>query len=155
MARRAKKLTKRERKAVTGGSSVDARLSALVRERGLLRAADGSHARTMTDVIVEWAEPLLAPLFDGPLPRLEKGLTFAGLVWNAATDSDAPAEDTAEEILEDFAKGGLPVPETLGRLVVELIDSRRTNYAQERRVFLSAEVTEVGDDRRIRIAWGE
>lgn len=73
-----------------------------------------------------------------PLAALQSALTFAGLVWNEATHSQSTAADVAETVSRDVAEAGRPLPSTMRQLVAELVESRWTAYADERRVFLRA-----------------
>ena len=163
MARRQPRLTKRERKAIEVRPpgplpEPSDRLRNLAARYGI--APENFHAdgipgmEKMSDVITEWAEPLLGPLEDAPLSSFRSALTVTMLIWNAATAHDGSAAEVAAEVLEVLGGAGGPIPPGMDALIAHLVESRRTTYGSDPRVVLRVEAEDVGEDRRLRVVSG-
>jgi len=156
MARRQPRLTKRARKAQASPSlEAGDRLRELASRHGMPNAKLHVGAipgmPKMSDVIADWAAPLLEPLEDAPLSSFRNALSLAALIWNAATTPERTAAEVAAELVETIRGATGAVPDELGPIVEDLVASRRRDFAQDRRVVMAAEAHDHGDDRRINV----
>lgn len=108
----------------------------------------------MSEVLAEWAAPILEPLEDAPLATFRNALSTAMLIWNAATDTGGTTAEVAAEVLADLRTAGGPVPDALVPIIELLVESRRLDYSADPRIVLGVEAVDVGDDRRIRVTSG-
>jgi len=131
------------------------RLHQLAREHGLhvgdvhLDGIPGMEK--MSEVISEWAAPILEPFEDAPLATFRNALSTAALIWNAATNPEGTTAEVAAQVLADLRTAGGPVPDALIPSIELLVESRRLDYSADRRIVMAAEAVDVGDDRRIRV----
>ncbi len=109
---------------------------------------------TMSEVIAEWAEPLLQPLEGASLGSFRSALSVAMLIWNEATGHEGTATEVAAGVLEVLGGVGAPIPPGMDALIEHLVESRRTTYASDTRMVLRVEAEDFGDDRRMRVVSG-
>jgi hypothetical protein len=156
VSKRERRLTKRERKAATGAASPEfqARLRAFANEQGKPLRLDqhtGSGPK-MSEVLLEWAAPLLEPFAQREIEVYRKALTFAALIWNEATDSDEPADVIAEKVMTvAIAAGGSP-SQSMRALVARLIEDRRDLHGSDRRLILETEAHDKANRRQVTVA---
>jgi hypothetical protein len=105
----------------------------------------------MSDVLKDWAAPLLEPL-RGDLPVFRKGVVFAALIWNAATTMTEPAGEVASHVIDLAGSAGRSTSEEMRELVEFLIVRRRDDFGQDRRLVVATEVHDGGDEYRISVA---
>jgi hypothetical protein len=105
----------------------------------------------MSDVISEWAAPILDPLEDAQLGTFRSALWFAASIWNAATMPEGTAAEVAAKLVETLRGLGGPMPDEMLPLVEQLVASRRCDYATDSRFVVGAEAEDHGDDRRIKV----
>lgn len=90
---------------------------------------EGSYSGTF----MEWAAPLFQLLGEAPPSATEGALKIAVTTWNAVTLEDAGvAPGAIKELKEQLRKLPPPGPELFSAVVDELIESRRTTYAEAR-----------------------
>jgi len=106
----------------------------------------------MSEVLLEWAAPLLEPFAERDLKAYRKALTFAVLVWNEATDSDEPADVVAENIMTIATAAGGAAPLSMRDLVAGLVEDRREIYGADRRLILEADAHDKPDRRHVSVA---
>ncbi|MEI8258405.1 MAG: hypothetical protein WCJ30_22240, partial [Deltaproteobacteria bacterium] len=140
MSRREPRLTQRARKASPPGRKMPADL------------ATSPDMRTMSDVLAEWAAPILEPWEAGPIKLYRNGLKFASLIWNFATASDAEPAGVVDQIFERLASFGIPAPATLRHIVEALVESRRADYAHDTRIVILPKAFDVGGKRKVEVA---
>ncbi len=95
----------------------------------------------MSDVLLAFARPLTAGIDDVPLIR--SLLQVAAAVWNASSMAVPP-----EVILAKFDGD-----EEAKLLVNELIEARRTTYAEDPRMIEAVEVTYEAGNLHVDAAW--
>ncbi|MEI8257080.1 MAG: hypothetical protein WCJ30_15510 [Deltaproteobacteria bacterium] len=105
----------------------------------------------MSDVLTEWAGPILEPWRNVPIEILQNALTFASLIWNVATASEDSPPGAVDEIFERMEAIGIPAPESLRHVVEALVERRRTDYAHDMRIVILPRVVDAGDDREIQV----
>ncbi len=156
MARRERRLTKREKKATGERGTFEDRAHVLAKEAGVTAVGFGADADgrpSMSEVLGEWAGPLLDPLAQDDLSRFTRALAFASLVWNAATMSEEPAAAVADGVFAETAEMDVPMPPRLRPIVVALVDARRSAYGDDPRVIITTDARDVDGERRVQVAW--
>lgn len=156
MARREPRLTKRERKAAAAGlTSFAERVRSKAAERGM---SDGQvHVGAlpdlpkMSDVLKEWAAPMLLPL-RGDLRVFRNGVRFAAIVWNAAAAPSGSPEEVARRVMRASGTVGVPLSEEMAELIELLVVQRREEYGDDPRVIIDTEVLDGGNEYRINVA---
>jgi hypothetical protein len=155
MARREKKLTKRERKAAeAAGPGFHDRVRGLAAEHGMserIRFGGAPDRPKMSDVLREWAAPILDSL-RGDLRAFSNGVRFAGLLWNAATVMLDVPEVVADRMMEAAGNVGVPYSGDMHGLLVDLISSRREEYCLDTRIVIETDVIDGGHEYRISVA---
>ena len=107
---------------------------------------EGSYSRTF----MEWAAPLFQLLSDAPRSAAESALKIAITTWNAVTLEDAGiASDAIKELKEQLWKLPPPGPELFTAVVDQLIESRRTTYAEARWTIGKCELR--GSGKKLRV----
>ena len=156
MARRERRLTKRERKAFgTTEPSFEERVQVRAARQGIspesIRRGGLPDRPKMSDVLKEWAAPLLEPL-RGDIRKFTNGVRFAATVWNAATKMPEPPEVVADWLVEAAGSIGIPFSGDTRDMLAHLITTRREDYADDDRIVIDTEVCDGGDEYRITVA---
>jgi len=156
MARRERRLTKRERKAVhASATTLDDRVRAFAAESGIpderiyLGGSDGRPK--MSEVLTEWAAPILDNQ-RGNLIEFKNAVKFATVLWNMATMSRDPAEVVANQLLEAALAAGVPYSADMHAILVDLVASRRAVYGEDSRVVIDTEVLQGEREYRLEVA---
>jgi hypothetical protein len=156
VARRERRLTKRERQAARAqGPNFVERVRTFAATHGVpeerIRFGGFAGSPKMSDVLAEWAAPMLERL-RGDIGAFTNGVKFAAIIWNAATGMLDPAEVVAEWVVKAAGRVGVALSADSHDLVVELVSSRREKYGRETRVILTTDVVAAGHEYRIRVA---
>jgi hypothetical protein len=99
---------------------------------------------------LKWAEPLFQLLGEAPRSAKEKAVQIAMTTWNAVTLEDAGVKAGAiKELQQGLSRLPPPGPEIFRAVVDELIQSRRTTFANERWTISKCELRGSGDKLRV------
>jgi hypothetical protein len=97
----------------------------------------------LAPTLVDFARPVLQPLAaDTPLTRRREALGLAVMVWNAVI-LDRHGGDHAATILEQLALLPEPGASILTQLAVELVARKKERFADDLRVVVRWELTEL------------
>jgi hypothetical protein len=156
MARRERRLTKRERKAADARSpGFDDRIRTLAAKHGMpeerLHFGGVADRPKMSDVLKKWAAPILETL-RGDIGAFTNGVRFAATLWNAATVMLDRPEVVADRLMEAVGAAGVPYLGDMHGLLVDLIASRREEYGLDTRIVIETEVIDGGHEYRISVA---
>ena len=103
--------------------------------------------RKMSEVIVDFAEPLLNTIDDDEL--FEEVLSFASICWNISLLPENEQKQMAQSLVNDIGKSDI-----LKRLKVEddirmLLERKKAFFADDRRMLIDFKVIEGKDSRRL------
>ena len=120
----------------------------------LARAKDESEAGMKQDsysgTFTKWAEPLLRLVADAPRSAKTSALEIAATTWNAVTLEDAGvAPGAIAEMKERLAQLPPPGADLFGAIVTELIESRRTQFADSKWTIAKRQLRGTGEKIRV------
>lgn len=155
MAKRQRQLTKRERKAAPSPATTafGAQLGQKVLPDGRkVRVEQHSgHGPKMSELLLEWAAPLLEPIERRDLGLYRNVLSFAALIWNEATESDDAPDVVADEVIRRFGAGSSAL-ESMRDLIADLVADRREVYGDDLRIILETDARDSADRRHVSVA---
>jgi len=104
----------------------------------------------MSDVIQDFAKPLLLLKDDEEFQR--KALRVAILVWNISLFPKQKQEKALQEICSDFSKPDDPnYIESIKTIVNALIERKRKNYPNHKKVITDFQISGSGKSRRLNV----
>lgn len=103
-----------------------------------------------SDTFLKWAEPLLHLVADAPRSAQTSALEIATTTWNAVTLEDAGVVRNAiAEMKQRLAQLPPPGADLFGVIVEELIESRRTQFADAKWTIGKCELRGTGAKLRV------
>ena len=114
--------------------------------------ADDQGMEVMSQVILDFAAPLLQTCNDEASER--KAISLAIHIWNTAMLPEPECRQTLEPYLEECAK--VMAPEELKSLadyIDELVQTRRTRFARNRKKITNCTFGDFGADRHIEVGY--
>lgn len=107
---------------------------------------EGSYSGTF----MKWAEPLFQLLGQAPRSAKESALKIATATWNAVTLEDAGVTPGAiQNVKQGLSKLPPPGPDLFGAIVDQLIESRRTAFADAQWTIAKCELRGSGAELRV------
>jgi hypothetical protein len=107
---------------------------------------EGSYSGTF----MKWAEPLFQMLGEAPRSAKESALKIAMTTWNAVTLEDAGVKPGAiNEVKLGLSKLPPPGPQLFSAVVDELVETRRTHFADARWTIEKCELRGRADELRV------
>ncbi|MBI2392043.1 MAG: hypothetical protein HYV09_20795 [Deltaproteobacteria bacterium] len=103
--------------------------------------------RDMSDVLIEWAAPLLEPLKDASMQGFQNAVSLASFIWNAASRPERTAPEVAAAIVQRLREIDASLGDGLLPMIEQLVTGRRRDYATDPRRIWKAEVLERGSVR--------
>ncbi len=159
MSKKAPRLTKRAKRdqALAGASPADrnAQIAQEMQRRGATLVSTADTGRPpMSDVLTEYAEPLLMVLPDDADPNMyRRALEFATTCWNAASHATASHAECVGTILTLLRERGASEEDAAGlsSSIRGLVLRRRTVFAHDPRMVANFEVIVVDGDVRLSV----
>lgn len=106
----------------------------------------------MAQVILDFAAPLLETCSDEASER--KAISLAIYVWNTAMLSDPQCRDTLDAYMAECQKVMPPEElDTLSGFIEQLVHTRRTRFAHNRKKITNCTFGEHGSDRHIEVGY--
>jgi hypothetical protein len=105
-----------------------------------LRPKDLCFDRKMSEVIMDFAEPLLDPVEDGL--AFENALTLAVICWNTSFLPEEEQRKMVREMVGEMAKSDFLTRFEVENCINMLLGRKRTFFADERRLVLDYKIVE-------------
>jgi hypothetical protein len=109
--------------------------------------------RKMSEVLLEFAEPVLNGI-DEDDDRTYRGvLSFAAACWNLSFFPSERRRDEWDRLAATLSKGPMDVVLDMEEWVWWLVERRRTLFADEKRTVVDLRVSNEDDDRHVVVVW--
>lgn len=112
-----------------------------------LRPQQSCHARKMSEVIIDFAEPLLDALDDDEL--FEKAIGCAVVCWNLSFLQEKRQQRQVRAIVKKLDKSDLLTRFEAEDCVRMLLERKRILFADEKRIVLNYKIVEEGDHHHL------
>ena len=112
-----------------------------------LRPQQSFHARKMSEVILDFAEPLLDALDDDEL--FEKAINCAVFCWNLSFLTEKKQKKLVLSMVNEIGKSDLLTRHEFEDCTRMLLERKRFLFADEKRIVVNYKVVEEGDYQRL------
>ena len=119
-----------------------------------LRPQHSSHAGKMSEVILDFAEPLLNTIDDDD-ELFEEVISFAVICWNISFLPENEQKKTIRSLIYEMAKSDVLLRFSVKNDIQMLLERRKAFFADEKRLVVNYEIIEEEEQRRLLVtsAW--
>ncbi len=117
-----------------------------------LRAGDFIPFRKMSEVILDFAEPLLGPMDNGYDEPERETLVFAILCWNLSFMSAEEQREGIEQIVNETCRSNATCRIEIENAATMLIRRKKSCFAEDRRMVLDYNFVVEGDSQQFIVA---
>ena len=112
-----------------------------------LRPQESYRARKMSEVLLDFAEPLLNTIDNDEL--FEDVISFAIICWNASFLPEKEQKKIISSLVDEMAKSDVLLRLSIGSDVRMLLERKRRFFADEKRMVVNYEIIEENGSRRL------
>ena len=105
----------------------------------------------MCDTIIEFARPLYEGSDHGDARRL--AIDVAMLAWNIALFPEEKRDAAIAQATPDWLVESEAMPMKWRNALLYLVDRKQAHFARDRRVIMTCDIWEEGDDWNVRLIW--
>ena len=118
-----------------------------------LRHLPGRPLRKMSEVLLEFAEPVLNGIDEDDDRAYRGTLSFAAACWNLSFFPSERRRTEWNKLAATLPKAPMDVVLDMEEWVWRLVERRRTLFADERRMVVDLRVSNEDDDRHVVVLW--
>ena len=112
-----------------------------------LRPQESYRARKMSEVLLDFAEPLLNNV--GCDELFEDVISFAIICWNASFLPEKEQKKIISSLVDEMAKSDVLLRLSIGSDVRMLLERKKRFFADEKRMIINYEIIEENGSRRL------